>query len=80
MGGAGILAVALATLSMLAHGGTAFALLALAPFVYLERRRITARSVILCAAAAAALYLPWTLFQHFVDPPGNRLIKWSWRV
>ena len=75
--GAGILAVALATLSMLAHGGTAFALLALAPFVYLERRRITARSVIVCAAVAAALYLPWTLFQHFVDPPGNRLIKWQ---
>ena len=74
--GAGILAAALATLSMLAHGGTAFALIALAPFVYLERRRITARSVTVCAAAAAALYLPWTLFQHFVDPPGNRLTKW----
>jgi hypothetical protein len=75
--GAGILAVVLVTLSMLAHGGTAFALLALAPFVYRERRRITARAVAACAVAAAALYLPWTLFQHFVDPPGNRLIKWQ---
>lgn len=75
--GAGILAAALATLSMLAHGGTAFALIALAPFVYLERRRITARAVAVTAAVAAALYLPWTLFQHFVDPPGNRLVKWQ---
>ena len=78
--GAGILAVALATLSMLAHGGTAFALLALAPFVYLERRRITARAVVVCAAAAAALYLPWTLFQHFVDPPAIGSSSGSWRV
>ncbi|HEX4288604.1 MAG TPA: hypothetical protein VH021_06790 [Trebonia sp.] len=75
--GAGILVAVLATLSMLAHGGTAFALLALAPFAYLLRRRITARSAVACAAAAAVLYLPWTLFQHFVDPPGNRLIKWQ---
>ena len=74
--GAGILAAALVTLSMLAHGGTAFALIALAPFVYRERRRITARSVIVCAAAVAVLYVPWTLFQHFVDPPGDRLTKW----
>lgn len=74
--GAGILAVALVTLSMLAHGGTAFALLALAPFAYRERRRITVRAVAVGAAVAVALYLPWTLFQHFVDPPGNRLMKW----
>ena len=74
--GAGILAAALATLSMLAHGGTAFALLALAPFVYRQRRRITVRAVAVGAAVAAVLYLPWTLFQHFVDPPGNRLMKW----
>jgi hypothetical protein len=75
--GAGILAAVLVTLSMLAHGGTAFAVIALAPFVYRARRRITARSVVVCAAAAAALYLPWTLFQHFVAPPGDRLVKWQ---
>jgi hypothetical protein len=75
--GAGILVAVLATLSMLAHGGTAFALLALAPFAYRLRRGITARAVVACAAAAAVLYLPWTLFQHFVDPPGSRLIKWQ---
>ncbi len=75
--GAGIVVAALATLSMLAHGGTAFAVLALAPFAYLQRRRITVRSVAALTAAAAVLYLPWALFQHFVDPPGDRLIKWQ---
>jgi hypothetical protein len=75
--GTGILAAVLVTLSMLAHGGTAFAVIALAPFAYLLRRRITARSVVVGAAALAVLYLPWTLFQHFVDPPGDRLIKWQ---
>jgi hypothetical protein len=75
--GAGILVTALATLSLLAHGGTAFAVLALAPFAYRLRRRITVRSVAAWATAAVLLYLPWALFQHFVDPPGNRLIKWQ---
>jgi hypothetical protein len=75
--GAGVLAVALATLSMLAHGGTAFALIALIPFVYLLRRRITVRSVVACGAAAVILYLPWMMYQRFVDPPGDRLVKWQ---
>ena len=75
--GAGTLVTALATLSLLAHGGTAFAVLALAPFAYLLRRRVTVRAVAAWAAAAIALYLPWTLFQHFVAPPGDRLIKWQ---
>jgi hypothetical protein len=74
--GAGILAAILVTLSMLAHGGTAFAVIALLPFVFLLRRRITVRSVAAWAAAAIVLYLPWTLFQHFVAPPGDRLTKW----
>jgi hypothetical protein len=74
--GAGVLAAALATLSMLSHGGTAFALVALVPLIYQMRHRITAKAVAACAAAVAVLYLPWMAFQHFVDPPGNRLLKW----
>ena len=73
----GIVAVALLTLSMLAHGGTVFALLALIPFAYRLRHRITARAVAACAAVAVACYVPWTLYQHFVDPPGDRLLKWQ---
>ena len=75
--GAGVLAVALAVLSMLSHGGTAFALIAFIPFVYQLRRRITIRSAVASAAAALALYLPWVLYQRFVNPPGDRLLKWQ---
>lgn len=74
--GTGVLAIALCVLGMLAHGGTAFALIALLPFAWRLRRRFTVRSVAVCAAAAIALYAPWMLFQRFVDPPGNRLEKW----
>lgn len=75
--GAGVLVACLAALSMLTHGGTAFAVIALAPFAYLFRRRITLRAVAVCAGAALALYVPWGLYQRFVDPPGNRLLKWQ---
>jgi hypothetical protein len=74
---ASVLAVALVTLSMLAHGGTAFAVLAMIPFAYRLRREFTLRVVAWCAAAAVALYVPWMLYQRFVDPPGSRLIKWQ---
>jgi hypothetical protein len=81
--GAGVLAAALAALSLLSHGGTIFALLALAalvlPLVVSLRRKLTAGIVAACAAGAvavAALYLPWLLYQRYVDPPGNRLVKW----
>jgi hypothetical protein len=75
--GAGVLVACLATLSMLAHGGTVFAVLAMAPFAYLFRRRITLGAAAACTGAALALYLPWVLYQRFVDPPGNRLLKWQ---
>ena len=63
---------------MLSHGGTAFALIAFIPFVYQLRRRITIRSAVASAAAALALYLPWVLYQRFVNPPGDRLLSGSW--
>lgn len=80
--GGWVIAVVLGTLGMLAHGGTAFALIALVPFGYVLLRRrgqrlLAVRSVAVCAAAVAALYLPWVLYQRFVDPPGDRLIKWQ---
>jgi hypothetical protein len=74
--GAGLLVTVLTALSLLAHGGTCFGLLAFVPFVIRPRRKITAGAVAVCAAAAAVLYVPWLLYQHFVDPPGDRLLKW----
>ena len=72
-----ILAVTLATLSMLAHGGTIFALLALVPFALRRRTRIPLRALAASVVPAAACYVPWMLFQRFVDPPGDRLLKWQ---
>jgi hypothetical protein len=72
-----ILAVTLAALSMLAHGGTIFALIALIPFALRRRTRIPLRALAASAVPAAACYVPWMLFQRFVDPPGNRLLKWQ---
>ena len=72
-----ILAVTLAALSMLAHGGTIFALIALVPFALWRPTRIPLRALAASVVPAAACYVPWMLFQHFVDPPGNRLLKWQ---
>jgi hypothetical protein len=62
---------------MLAHGGTAFAVIALLPWGWRLRRRITLRAAGGCVGVLAVLYLPWGLYQHFVDPPGDRLLKWQ---
>ena len=75
--GTWILTVVLAVLGMLAHGGTVFAVIALLPFAWRLRRRITLRSLAACVAAAIMLYVPWLMFQRFVAPPGNRLLKWQ---
>lgn len=74
--GAGVLVACLATLSLLAHGGAGFAILALAPFAYLFRRRITLAAIAACAEVGLVLYIPWSFYQRFVNPPGNRLLKW----
>lgn len=69
------LAVALA---MLSHGAAAFALPAVvviaAIAVVRGRRRLLSMGVALVVVVAT--YLPWTLYQRFFDPPGDRLLKW----
>jgi hypothetical protein len=72
-----MLAVTLATLSMLAHGGTIFALIPLIPFALRRRARIPLRALAASVVPAAACYVPWMLFQRLVDPPGDRLLKWQ---
>jgi hypothetical protein len=73
-------AVVASTLGLLAHGGTAFALPTLVVFALWQFRRERFRALVgdalWGAAAFVALYTPWLLFQRFVDPPGDRLLKW----
>lgn len=70
-----ILVAVLAALALLSHGGIAFSLLALVLLV--ARLRPSAIRAGLALAAGVGIYLPWIAYQHFVDPPGNRLLKWQ---
>ena len=74
-----ILAAALGALSLLAHPGPAFTLLAvplcwplLSPII---RLRPTRRTAIAGLVAAAMLFAPWLAYQALVDPPTGRLMR-----
>lgn len=64
-----------AGLAMSTHGGALFALLgSTAVFAMRGRRNLLAGIPI--GAAAILTYLPWLVYQRFIDPPGSRLLKW----
>lgn len=70
------IAAAACALAMLAHGGALFALAGSA-FAFLLVERAQAISVLARTVGAGLLaYLPWVGYQRFVDPPGDRLLKW----
>jgi hypothetical protein len=74
-----VLVAVLAVLAMLSHGSSVYPLLALAPFAvaFVYRRcRWSLGLLLALVAAVLLLYAPWSAFQHFEDPPGNRLVKW----
>jgi len=72
-----LLAGAFLGCGMLAHSGIVFTLVPFAIVVLLSggsgraspRRR-------LAAGAGGVLILSWSAYQRFIDPPGNRLMKW----
>ena len=72
----GALIGALLALSMLAHGSSVFGVI---PLVLLAAYRglPSWRWVGVAAIAGLALMVPWTAYQHYADPPGNRLLKWQ---
>jgi hypothetical protein len=61
-------------LGLLSHGGAAFAVLAILLLMLFSRGRGMDAVVVL--GAILAVTLPWAAYQHFYDPPGNRLLKW----
>jgi hypothetical protein len=69
------LAGALLALSLLAHGGSVFAVIGLVLTMLLLRRAMPLRTVAVLIATAVFLYMPWLLYQKFYDPPANRLLK-----
>jgi len=72
----GALLGALAALANLAHGGTAFAVAGLVLYGLIHRV-LPGRGFLLAAVASCVVVTaPWTCYQRYVDPPGNRLLKW----
>jgi hypothetical protein len=69
------LVAALCALALLAHGASAFAIIPL--LVVAALRGMPGRWLALAAAVALALLLPWSAYQRYADPPGNRVVKWQ---
>lgn len=67
---------ALLALAMLSHGSSLFGVL---PLVLLAAYRglPSWRWIGVGALAGLVLMVPWTAYQHYADPPGNRLLKWQ---
>jgi hypothetical protein len=74
--GGATLVAALFALAMLGHGSSVFPLVALVIFAVF-RERPSWGWLAVAVAAAAVLYVPWSSYQKYGDPPGNRLLKWQ---
>lgn len=65
------------SLAFLSHGGSAFYLLALSVLLlYTLKNKQDIKKLLYGLFVALITYLPWALYQKFVDPPGDRLLKW----
>ncbi len=73
---AAVLFAALCALAMLAHGASAFGLIPL--FIVGAVRGLPSRRWLgIAALVGVALLAPWSAYQKYADPPGNRLLKWQ---
>lgn len=72
----GVLIGALAALGMLSHGTSAFALIGFAAAVVVFGAWPPLKTILYGIAALLVVYVPWMLYQRFVDPPGDRLLKY----
>ena len=73
---AGVMLGGLTAFAMLSHGSSAFALIGLAATVFVAWRCPTWKTLLYAIPSLAVLYGSWIAYQTFVDPPGNRLLKW----
>jgi hypothetical protein len=70
LGGAAI------ALAMLSHGGIAFSVIGLAIVLLASGKLPGIRPAWWGIAILLLLILPWSAYQKFYDPPGDRLLKW----
>lgn len=71
----GALVAALAGIAMLGHGSSIFGLIPLA-ILAAYRGVPNWRWLAVAVAVGIAFMAPWSAFQKYEDPPGNRLTKW----
>jgi hypothetical protein len=65
-----------AALAMLSHGSSGFAIIGIGVAALLLNRLGSARYVLAAASMAVLVHAPWSAYQTYADPPGNRLLKW----
>ncbi len=70
-----VLAAVCLGLALMAHPGSTFSLAVFALVLVKLRKQFTARQVAMGLLIVIAFYLPWSAYQKYVDPPGNRLLK-----
>ncbi|MBW4693680.1 MAG: hypothetical protein KME27_18200 [Lyngbya sp. HA4199-MV5] len=70
------LAAGSAALGLLAHGGVVFTLPAIALMLVRPRSFPHVRHIIVGCLVFGILLAPWSAYQKFYEPPGDRLAKW----
>lgn len=65
-----------AALAMLTHGGTLFALVGIACVAIAGKVERKWATLVGAGILAVATYAPWMIYQHYIDPPGTRLLAW----
>jgi len=66
----------LIVLALLGHGSAIFLAIPLVVFAF-WRAMPNRRWIAVAITTALVLYLPWQAYQHWGDPPGDRLVKWQ---
>lgn len=70
-----VLAAASFVLALLAHPGAVFSAPAIALILIVRRGLFSWKQAAWAALIAIVGIVPWTMYQKFYDPPGNRLLK-----
>jgi hypothetical protein len=70
-----VLAAICAALAILAHGSAVFFIVPAFVALLVMRRLPLGRGLVMAAVAGAVLLVPWSAYQKYYDPPGDRLLK-----
>ncbi|MFY2763402.1 hypothetical protein [Arenimonas sp. MALMAid1274] len=72
-----VTAALLSALALQSHGGAMFALPPMIVMAMFLRGMPTIRAMLLSAVVVVAILAPWMLYQRWVDPPANALVKFA---